>query len=215
MQWFQRIFGRAAGGAWDQDDLGADTPHATIEPPFVMRDRFLSDAEAKLLGLLSAAVGGQAIICPKVRVADVLGVMDASRNMDHAIAIDRKSVSFLLCDLETMRPRVAITALDASAQKNMRRAGVVEHAFFAAGLPVVLVSPDECEVDELSAQLLPMLSSRVGEIDNQATNPAPRPERLSKRDRQGRDESRLRWNRRGAPAAQVPVPHHTVGGVTA
>ena len=149
---------------------------SAAEQPFVMRDRFLSEHESLLLRTLTQAVAGQAVICPKVRVADVLAVLDASDNMEDAIAIDRKSVSFLLCDIDDMKPIAAISVLQSRVRIGSHVGGVVERAFCAAGIPVVFVSPNECTVQDLKAQLAKIL--RTAEPSRSsvagATNPGER-----------------------------------------
>lgn len=153
MRWYQKLVGR---GGHDLPPTGECVPER--EPgSFVKRDQFLSCDEINLHRSLVRAVGNHAIICPKVRAADVLAVLDASKNMDDAVAIDRKSVGFLLCDIDSMRPSVAVSLLPGGESLESRLVGKVERALCAAGIPVVFVSPEECSVEDLRDQILPML----------------------------------------------------------
>ena len=158
MRWYQKLVGCDHSRPTAVEDL---RPPEISFRPFVARESFLSKDEIYSLRVLDEAVGEHAIVCPKVRVADVLSVVNAAANMEDAIAIDRKSVGFLLCDRESMQPVVAVSILQAGEVLQQRLAGKVEQAFCAAGIPVIFVAPQECSVDDLRAQLLPLLGKQV------------------------------------------------------
>lgn len=158
MRWYQRLVGRGGHDLPPVGDCAHDSDSgSSVTGRFVKRDQFLSGDELNLLRSLTRAVGRHAVICPKVRVADVLAVLNASTNLDDAITIDRKSVGFLLCDTETMKPSVAVSLLRDGDSLQPRLVGKVERALCAAGIPVVFVSPEECSVGDLRDQILPML----------------------------------------------------------
>lgn len=170
MRWYQKLVGR---GGHDLPPTDESVPECE-SGSFVRRDQFLSLDELNLHRSLARAIGSRAIICPKVRAADVLAVLNASTNLDDAIAIDRKSVGFLLCDTESMRPSVAVSLLPDGESLKSRLVGKVERALCAAGIPVVFVSPEECSVEDLRNQILPMLaeSSRHAAADRADRLPA-------------------------------------------
>jgi hypothetical protein len=107
--------------------------------PYRKRDDFLSAAEISFYHVLRHAVGDRFVICPKVRIADVIFVVDRRRQMTHVNRIDRKHVDFLLCDPDTMVPQVAIELDDASHVREERqsRDDLVDTVFAASGLPLL------------------------------------------------------------------------------
>lgn len=159
MRWYQRLIGRSCGNsesrACSNEDLSAR--------PYVTRSSFLSNLEMQLFRQLTSAVGDRVCIFPKVRVADALAVADAAHHLDDAVAIDRKSVDFLLCEIDAISPAVAVSLLPRDNRIREHLIGKVEQAFFAAGIPVVFISPDDCSVEELRSQLLPLLVDHVAD----------------------------------------------------
>jgi very-short-patch-repair endonuclease len=132
------------------------------EMPYRMRDDFLSPAERSFLGVLQQAVGDSAVICPKVRLADLLFVVDWQQNRAAANRIDRKHVDFVLCDPDRLQPQCAIELDDKSHQRANRqeRDEFVERALAAAGLPLVRVKAQaHYNVRALADELRPHLKS--------------------------------------------------------
>jgi len=128
--------------------------------PYRLRDDFLSPAERSLFGVLQSVVGESGVICPKVRVADLLFVVDRKANMGHANRIDRKHVDFVVCAPDTMTPKVVVELDDASHARADRqeRDELLDKAFQAAGLPVLhVVAKRHYTPAELAAQILPFL----------------------------------------------------------
>jgi hypothetical protein len=107
------------------------------------RDDFLSPAERSLYGVLCAAVGEWATICPKVALGDVLYAQsgDHSVNLRYRGRIAQKHVDFLLCDPGSMRPLLGVELDDASHERPDRRVRdvFVDQVFGAAGLPLLRV----------------------------------------------------------------------------
>ena len=161
MRWYQRLIGRGCGNPSSQTCSETDL----ASRPYVSRPAFLSARESQLFHQLDAAVGDRVRVFPKVRVADVLAVCDAPRHLDAAVAIDRKSVGFLLCDRDSLEPVAVVGVLEAVAigqdgrVDHQRVTTKVEQAFCAAGIPVAFVVPEECREDDLRRQLLPLLGA--------------------------------------------------------
>ncbi|MCX5658702.1 MAG: DUF2726 domain-containing protein [Planctomycetota bacterium] len=138
-------------------------PSAPDELPFRLQDEFLSPAELLFYRSLFVAVGDLAVICPKVRVGDILYVIDRKMNMGHANRIERKHVDFLLCDPEGMQPLGVVELDDSSHDREDRSARdqMLDEAYAAAGLAVLHVKARRSyKVDELATQLRPMLARR-------------------------------------------------------
>jgi hypothetical protein len=114
-----------------------------IEYPYLLRDDFLSPAELSFYLVLKTIVSDWALVCTKVALSDLFYVKsgDYSKYRTYTNKIDRKHVDFLLCDLQTVRPIVAIELDDKSHQRKDRqdRDDFVEHVFAAANLPLVRV----------------------------------------------------------------------------
>ena len=126
---------------------------------FSLRDKFLTPSEVRLYRWLLDAADGKAAIFPKVRVTDILKVIDAPHHMDEAVSIDRRSVSFLVCDLKTMKPLIAVDAEGSRSRSTSFPA--VSRAFRGAGLPVASLSETSLD-DELSCRKL--VQRRIDEV---------------------------------------------------
>ena len=110
---------------------------------FKLRDDFLSPAETSFFQVLRTAVGDQAIVFTKINLADLFFVATGDHRQNRALAnrIDRKHVDFLVCDLRSVRPLVALELDDQSHNRADRqtRDALVEDVFAAAGLPLLRV----------------------------------------------------------------------------
>jgi len=145
---FLRLLGIGAGGE------GADSAAKSL--PYRVRDNFLSPAERSFHGVLSCAVGKQAVVCPKVNLADIFFVVRPNENHRYRSRIAQKHLDFLLCDPKSMRPIVGIELDDAShaRQDRQERDAFVDRVFQAAGLPLIHVpAKGSYSPGELSAQL--------------------------------------------------------------
>ncbi len=106
------------------------------------RKWLLTKAEFSLYRVLEQVVGSELIICPKVRLADVIAVKKGADNWQkHQNRIQSKHVDFVLCTPDTIEPRVVIELNDASHDRDDRkkRDAFVERALAAAGLPFVAI----------------------------------------------------------------------------
>jgi hypothetical protein len=79
-------------------DLRGRSPAEDQELPYRLRDDFLSAAELSFFRVLAGVVQGKAVICPKVRLADLFFVARPHENQSFRNKIDRKHVDFLLCN---------------------------------------------------------------------------------------------------------------------
>jgi hypothetical protein len=93
------------------------------ELPYRVRDDFLSPAERSLYGVLFAAVGEWAGVCPKVSLDDLLYERsgDHGANVGYRNRIAYKHVDFLLCEPGSMRPVLGVELDDASHERAARQ----------------------------------------------------------------------------------------------
>jgi hypothetical protein len=124
-------------------EQGTTEAAATPHYPYRRRDDFLSPAERNFFGVLHHIVGSNTLICPKVNLADIFYVpsRDSSEHRVYTNKIDRKHVDFVLCDANTLMPKVGIELDDRSHNRADRqeRDHFVANVFAAAGLPLVRV----------------------------------------------------------------------------
>lgn len=156
------LFGIHIGGPSDDDSQYPQEGSAEEkELPYRQRDDFLSPAEFSFYRVLAAAIGNRAVICPKVGLGDVFYVARSDNRQSFRNKIDRKHVDFIVCDPQTMKPRLGIELDDASHGRADRaeRDHFVDGVFEAAGLPLVHV-PARSGYDPkaLAAQVAPHLA---------------------------------------------------------
>ncbi len=125
-------------------DLERPVGKATSEVPlpYRLRDHFLSPAELSFFQVLRVATSDRFHICSKVRISDLLYVVDRRKNISHANRIDRKHVDFVLCTPNSMVPRLVIELDDSTHQRKDRKARdlLVDRAFAVAELPILHVT---------------------------------------------------------------------------
>lgn len=136
---------------------------ASREPlPYRQKDNFLSPAEISFFQVLRRVAGDPNHVCAKVRISDLLYVVDRRNNTRHANRIDRKHVDFVICDSRTMQPQLVVE-LDDSSHKRKDRADrdeLVDAAFAAAGLPILHVPAQRSYSPEhLSQQIRSVMRS--------------------------------------------------------
>lgn len=88
-----------------------------IKTIYKKKSFILSPAENAFFKVLKISVGNRFYICPKVRLADIFEVgptNNEGRFMSNFRKISQKHVDFLVCDLEDMRPKLAIELDDSS-----------------------------------------------------------------------------------------------------
>ena len=109
--------------------------------PYRQRDNFLSPAELSFFHVLRQVAANHFHVCAKVRVSDLLYVVQRRSNMGHANRIDRKHVDFVLCNPKTMQPALVVELDDSTHQRKDRqeRDELIDAAFAAAELPILHV----------------------------------------------------------------------------
>ena len=120
---------------------GESLPSPDESLPYRTRDNFLSPAELSFYHVLLSLIWREAVVCPKVRLADVFFVARPEENLRYYNRIVQKHLDFLVCEPRTMRPLVGIELDDASHRRTDRgeRDLYVERVFEAAGLPLVRI----------------------------------------------------------------------------
>lgn len=99
---------------------------------------FLSAEELSFLGMLHAATGDSAVICPKVCLSDVFSAGEGA--LADRIAGER--IDFLLCDPGTMEPLLGVTLAhgQSPAAERAEAQAFMDRIFGAASLPLVRFS---------------------------------------------------------------------------
>lgn len=150
--------------------------------PYRQRDDFLSPAELSFYRVLTQIIADKAIICPKVRVGDILFVAHPNENLSYINRINQKHVDFVLCDPTSMRPLGVVELDDASHGRSDRqsRDEFVDRAFEAAAVPIVHVPAQRAyrttEVVGLVAPILhPQAPAEVRQSAAALVNPSPTP----------------------------------------
>jgi hypothetical protein len=106
--------------------------------PYIRRAALLSPAEARFYARLHQAVGAELLICPKVRLADVIEVRgDAIEWQAAWNRIAAKHIDFVLATADDYRPLLAIELDDSSDRKG--RDEWLDRAVSAAGVPVLRI----------------------------------------------------------------------------
>jgi hypothetical protein len=127
------------------------------KPPYQQREDFLSAAELNFFRALEKAVDGDFYIFPKVRIGDLLCVIEGTENARGWFArIAQKHVDFVLAEREKVVPVLAVELDDSSHERADRQARdeFVDSALGAAGLPILRVKVlQEYPVKELAAAI--------------------------------------------------------------
>jgi very-short-patch-repair endonuclease len=112
------------------------------KPPYQKRRSLLTAAEIRFYRVLQGAVVGDWPIFAMVRLADLIQVKAKTAGYQRWFnPIVAKHVDFVICDPETLEPRLAIELDDAShnSPKRIARDQLVNAALAAAGLPLLRV----------------------------------------------------------------------------
>jgi very-short-patch-repair endonuclease len=132
--------------------------------PYLLRDDFLSPAEASFYRVLITAVGDQFLIFPKVGLQELFFVpRQRNRDWTYRNKIDRKHVDFVLCDPTSLKPRVAIELDDASHKRpnRMQRDEFVAEVFATTGLPLVRTAVHAAySTQQIKAMVQPFLPAK-------------------------------------------------------
>lgn len=105
--------------------------------PYIRRASLLGQAEQRFYARLFQAVGNEVLICPKVRLGEVIEVRgDALEWRAAWNRIAAKHVDFLLVTPDTYQPLLMIELEDARGD---RRDELLDRAIMAAGVPILRV----------------------------------------------------------------------------
>ena len=150
--------------------LGAFGNKREIPPlyPSTLRDPLLPAAYTKFYQVLLAVAGKRVVICPKMRLADILNVQPATTRTErekyqsfyHEIAT--RSIDFVLCERYTLKPLLAIELYDHGQPRWMRkkRDAFIDRVFRAAHLPILhLVVQSEYNLRALAGRISPFLTT--------------------------------------------------------
>lgn len=110
--------------------------------PYYRRPSLLTPAERQFYLRLYQAIGNEVLICPKVRLADVVDVRgDAIEWQASWNRIVAKHVDFLLVTADDQQPLLAIELDDGSHDRPDRKARDewLDRALYAVGLPVLRI----------------------------------------------------------------------------
>ena len=110
--------------------------------PYQKRASLLTSSELSFYRALNEAVGGQWSILPRVRMADLLQVApETPKCQAWEGRVQSELVDFLLCDRETMEPKLAVELEHESGDKAAREGRVrfISQALADAGLPLLRI----------------------------------------------------------------------------
>lgn len=142
-----------------------DLPDSHIRVfPYGVREQFLSTTELSFYKVISDVVRSHAVICVKVRLADIFFVQRPHENRTALNRIAQKHIDFLLCDPRSLRPIVGIELDDATHARPDRqeRDTFVNQVFEAAELPLLhICAKGGYAYAEVEAQIAPFLTSFV------------------------------------------------------
>lgn len=130
--------------------------------PYRVRERLVTRSELKFFRALQKAALEEFEIFAMVRIADVLVVAEqAPKRRSWLNRILAKHVDFVLCDPQSLQPRLAIELDDPSHERADRRERdeFVDRAFESAGLPLLRI-PTAASYDPKA--LRELLVTRLG-----------------------------------------------------
>jgi len=145
--------------------------------PYQKSDALFTPAERSFLGVLQQAVGNNAAIFGKVRVADVVEPKEGlGRSMRQKAfnKISAKHFDFLLCDKEDLSVACAIELNDSShySKRRQERDEFLKGVCGAAGVPLIQIPAKSAYVISEVLALLPRYLT-VKNIPDQEPSPAP------------------------------------------
>jgi hypothetical protein len=149
-------------------------PEDSEQLPYRLRDDFLSSAESSFYRVLLLAVGDDAVVYPKVNLADIFFVVKPNENQAYRNKIDRKHVDFLLCDPKSLQPIVGIELDDSSHKRADRqeRDDFVDSVFESAKLPLVHVPVRfSYSAGELAELLAPHFDHLLSSLEERSRSP--------------------------------------------
>jgi len=103
-----------------------------------------SKGELAFYAVLQAAIEDKALICPKVRMLDVISAHQTENWQSYNNRLMQKHIDFVLCEPRTLRPLVAIELDDRTHQRKDRqeRDEFINQVYQAAKLPVLHIKAE-------------------------------------------------------------------------
>lgn len=144
------------------------------ELPYRLGDPLLSKAERSFYGVLVQALGAEAVVFTKVRVADVLSPakgLNRSERQQAQNRINAKHFDFVICEPTDCTVRAVVELDDAShgRAKTQERDAFLNAACAAAGLPFLRVRAAKAYVlAELRQQLDQLLNPKAEALTEEA-----------------------------------------------
>lgn len=111
-----------------------------VEYHYERKDLIMTSAETRFFKLLTETIGEEYYVFPQVHLSSILEHRIHGQNWWAAFHhINRKSVDFVVCDKQSIRPLLAVELDDWSHNLNHRkdRDKEVERIFDGAGLPLI------------------------------------------------------------------------------
>jgi len=151
----------------------SDATGADIRPVFAKRGIYkkagniVTRTEAKFCNVLLRCVPGHVGICPKVRIGDIVQVVDglswtAKRTAQSRIF--QKHVDFVLCDMTSYSVLAVVELDDPSHERPDRqlRDELVDSVLFDAGLPILHVTTRSVyDEPDLTASIARLVADRA------------------------------------------------------
>lgn len=141
-------------------DHPSSTPQLAPQPrrlPYALRLALLTPAERSFYHALVQAVGTHWVICPQVRMADVLMLPSGtSERQTHFNRIAAKHLDFVLADPRSFAPVLGIELDDRSHRRSDRgeRDAFINRACADAGLPLLRITAARTyPVTEIAARI--------------------------------------------------------------
>lgn len=145
--------------------------------PYRLTQRFLSPAELSFYKVATSLLPVDCVMTAKPRIADVLFVPRGVKGIwAFQNKIQSKHVDFLICDSQTMAPRLVIELDDKSHDRSDRRErdNFVDEAFRVAGIEVLHVRAQSSYVpSEISNMLEVKLRQTVPSQPESANSDSP------------------------------------------
>ncbi|MEK7727189.1 MAG: DUF2726 domain-containing protein [candidate division KSB1 bacterium] len=137
------------------------------DPPAYRKNEFLcTRSERVFYEVLREAIGYEFLICPKVRLGDILWLPNEKNSKNQKLFINQiqcKHVDFLLCEKWMLKPELVIELDDPGHSRFDRRQQdeFKNKAFEIAGLPLLRVKVQESyEKQELRSQILALIETK-------------------------------------------------------
>ena len=126
------------------------------EVQYQTRGALLSPAELSFFRVLQNVVGKSVLICPKVRLADIIKPTEKQNYQTALNKISRKHIDFVFCDPATTNFFCVVELDDKSHDRADRvtRDAFVDSAFAAAGIQIVhFKASTSYSIEEVRQQL--------------------------------------------------------------